>query len=200
MNNMQIFLFIFFHFFVSRSVSENYQKSGSSSSGSVPTKIHPFLKSPTWNRPQTSLYHRANSLELDPTFDPSCQPTLLPSSQPSEQPTRLPTAQPTRPPSSQPISEPSAQPTSQPTDQPSCQPTTRPTFRSRHFSYTGAMETYIVPSSIHYIEVDIAGAAGGSNGGGFPGFGARVQTSIPVTPGSTLYIFFLTRWPIKCRF
>jgi hypothetical protein len=92
-------------------------------------------------------------------------------------------------PSSQPSSQPSMQPTRQPSSQPSTQPTTRPTFHSRQFVFTGAMETFTVPTSVTYIDVDITGAAGGGTGNGFPGFGARVQTSIPVTPGSTLYIF-----------
>jgi hypothetical protein len=55
------------------------------------------------------------------------------------------------------------------------------------FSYTGYLQNYTVPSSFYAVNVDITGAAGG--GGASAGSGARVQTTLFVTPGSTLYIY-----------
>jgi hypothetical protein len=59
------------------------------------------------------------------------------------------------------------------------------------FGYTGSIQTLEVPADVQYITVDITGAAGGVDavGGGAPGFGARVQTTIPVVGGSVLNIF-----------
>ncbi len=58
------------------------------------------------------------------------------------------------------------------------------------FSYTGAMQTYVVPPGITQITVDMSGAQGGNsqsfNAGGL---GGRVQATLNVTPGQTLNIF-----------
>jgi hypothetical protein len=158
-NRMRIFIFILFQFSFSKCFSNQ-----NSSFSSVPSGAN-NLNSSLWNRQQTSRFHRTHPLVLEPTFQPSGQPTNHPTCQPS------------------------LQPSTQPTNVPSSRPTTRPTFRSRQYLFTGAMQSFTVPASVAYIDVDITGAAGGGIGNGFPGFGARVQTSIPVTPGSTLYIF-----------
>jgi hypothetical protein len=67
------------------------------------------------------------------------------------------------------------------------------------FNYTGEPQTWIVPSDVSSIIVDMAGASGGdgtlgswANGNsssGSPGLGARVQTTLSVLPGSTLNIY-----------
>jgi len=57
---------------------------------------------------------------------------------------------------------------------------------SQTFSYTGSLQTYTVPFKVYSINVDARGARGG---GGVSGFGARVQTTLSVTPGETLYIY-----------
>ncbi len=56
------------------------------------------------------------------------------------------------------------------------------------FNYTGAQQTYTVPAGVTSIDVDVRGARGqtttvaGGNGG-------RVQATMNVTPGQTLYIY-----------
>ncbi len=57
-------------------------------------------------------------------------------------------------------------------------------------SYTGAMQTYVVPAGITQITVDMSGAQGG-NSQSFDagGLGGRVQATLNVTPGQTLNIF-----------
>lgn len=59
------------------------------------------------------------------------------------------------------------------------------------FAYTGSLQTYVVPSGITSIQVDMAGGAGGGASNTEPGggrAGGRVQATIPVTPGQTLYV------------
>ena len=56
------------------------------------------------------------------------------------------------------------------------------------FSYTGAVQTYTVPLNTASITVTLAGAQGGGTGGYPPGFGARVTTTLTVTPGTTYTI------------
>ncbi|MDI6787839.1 MAG: fibronectin type III domain-containing protein, partial [Planctomycetota bacterium] len=53
------------------------------------------------------------------------------------------------------------------------------------FDYTGSQQTWIVPAGVTSIQVDVRGAQGTFNGGN----GARVQTTLSVTPGETLYIY-----------
>jgi hypothetical protein len=58
------------------------------------------------------------------------------------------------------------------------------------FNYTGGQQTWQVPAGIISITVDAKGAQGGNGGyGGVGGNGARVQTTLTVTPGQTLYIY-----------
>lgn len=54
------------------------------------------------------------------------------------------------------------------------------------FSYTGAQQTWVVPAGITSVTVDLYGAGGV---GGSPGKGGRVQTTLAVTPGETLYLY-----------
>jgi hypothetical protein len=71
--------------------------------------------------------------------------------------------------------------------QPTPSPTTQSTFS---FSYTGSVQSVTVPGSATAMFVDISGAASGTAGsGGTPGKGARVQTQLPVTPGTVIYIY-----------
>jgi len=64
------------------------------------------------------------------------------------------------------------------------------------FNYTGAVQTYTVPAGITTLDIDMLGASGGySFAGGItqttdiPGNGGRVQTTLTVTPGTTLNIY-----------
>ena len=57
----------------------------------------------------------------------------------------------------------------------------------QNFNYTGATQTFVVPSCVTSISVTARGAQGGTSGyaGGLAGFASGVMT---VTPGQTLYI------------
>ncbi len=57
------------------------------------------------------------------------------------------------------------------------------------FSYTGSQQTWTVPNGVTSITVDAHGAGGGDSGGKSGGNGARVQTTLTVTPGNVLYIY-----------
>lgn len=70
------------------------------------------------------------------------------------------------------------------------------TAQTTTFNYTGAMQTYVVPAGVTSLDIDMSGARGGygtssvnSGGPNIPGFGGRVQTTLDVTPGQTLYIY-----------
>ena len=56
------------------------------------------------------------------------------------------------------------------------------------FSYTGAAQTFMVPTGITSIRVDARGAAGGSVHAAAGGKGARVQGTLGVTSGETLQV------------
>jgi hypothetical protein len=60
---------------------------------------------------------------------------------------------------------------------------------SQVFNYTGVQQTFIVPNGVTSITVDAYGAQGGSNWSGNVNYGGYVQADIPVTPGTTLYIY-----------
>ncbi|SUJ00987.1 Glycine rich protein [Sphingobacterium spiritivorum] len=68
---------------------------------------------------------------------------------------------------------------------------------SQTYSYTGAMQTFVVPAGVTSIRVDVKGAQGGSaiynQGSAKPddlgGKGGRVTAEYPVTPGQTIYVF-----------
>ena len=60
---------------------------------------------------------------------------------------------------------------------------------SKTFTYTGAEQTFKVPTGVTSIAVDATGAVGGRGLGKKPSFGGRTQATIPVTPAETLYVF-----------
>ncbi len=57
------------------------------------------------------------------------------------------------------------------------------------FSYTGAMQTYVVPAGCSGVTIDLAGGQGGTYSSGIGGKGGRVQCNLAVTPGETLYVY-----------
>jgi hypothetical protein len=56
-------------------------------------------------------------------------------------------------------------------------------------NYTGGEQQWAVPAGVTSVQVDVKGAQGGSAGYGVPGKGGRVQTTLIVTPGETLYVY-----------
>ncbi len=61
--------------------------------------------------------------------------------------------------------------------------------QSVSFSYTGSVQTYIVPKDVSSIAIDMSGAAGGSTSISEGGAGGRVQCSLAVTPGDAIYLY-----------
>jgi len=65
------------------------------------------------------------------------------------------------------------------------------------FNYTGSAQTFTVPTDVTSISVDAYGASSSVSSGNYAGYcgsgyqakGGRVQTSLSVTPGQTLYIY-----------
>lgn len=62
-----------------------------------------------------------------------------------------------------------------------------PTVNST-FSYTGADQSFLVPTGVTALVVKMWGAGGGGNGSGKGGGGAYVEGTLTVTPGETLTI------------
>ncbi len=62
-----------------------------------------------------------------------------------------------------------------------------------NFSYTGAVQTWTVPTGVTSVNIDAQGAAGGaatsSLGVTTPGKGGRVRGTLAVTPGTVLYVY-----------
>ena len=56
-------------------------------------------------------------------------------------------------------------------------------------NYTGAVQTWVVPTGVTSLNVDISGAKGGNGTTGTGGNGGRVQTTLTVIPGTTLNIY-----------
>ena len=56
-------------------------------------------------------------------------------------------------------------------------------------NFTGGLQTFVVPSGVTSLNVDIRGAQGGRGTTGTGGNGGRVQTDIVVTPGATINIY-----------
>jgi hypothetical protein len=56
------------------------------------------------------------------------------------------------------------------------------------FSYTGASQSFSVPSGVTSLTISITGASGGADGIYLGGLGATVQTTLTVTAGSIYYI------------
>lgn len=62
-------------------------------------------------------------------------------------------------------------------------------INTQTFSYTGAIQQFIVPNRVTAIQVNAVGAKGGTGGGGQAGgAGANITSTINVTPGQILYI------------
>jgi hypothetical protein len=67
------------------------------------------------------------------------------------------------------------------------------------FSYTGAVQQYVVPAGVFAVEIEATGA-GGSAGPATsskpPGAGGRVTGTLAVSPGQTLYVYVggQSRW------
>lgn len=60
---------------------------------------------------------------------------------------------------------------------------------SLNFSFTGSIQTFIVPNRVTSIKVRAIGAKGGTGAGGqVGGAGANITTTLNVTPGQVLYI------------
>jgi hypothetical protein len=59
------------------------------------------------------------------------------------------------------------------------------------FSYTGNVQSYVIPNDVNSMYVDLTGAAGFTCAGnvGHAGYGGRVQSFFQLVPGSTLYIY-----------
>lgn len=57
------------------------------------------------------------------------------------------------------------------------------------FDYTGDFQTYTVPEGCKKLEVDVVAAKGGGYNNAVGGKGGRVEATLNVTPGQTLYIY-----------
>ena len=122
---------------------------------------------------------------LDPSSSPTTAPTQSQTLTPSLYPSRDPTPDPTLIPT--PVSAPVLTPVAM-------APSAVPITSTVTFSYTGEVQTYVVPMGVTSITVDMAGGAGGntvcanycpSSGG----LGGRIVTTLSVTGGQTLYVF-----------
>ncbi len=68
-------------------------------------------------------------------------------------------------------------------------------YVNKTFNYTGAAQTFTVPAGVTSLIADLKGAAGGRAASfdgypyGYPGYGGRVEATIPVTPGQVLTFY-----------
>lgn len=60
------------------------------------------------------------------------------------------------------------------------------TAQTTTFTYTGAVQTYVVPPCVTSVTINALGAQGGGTSGGL---GGSATATVPVTPGSTLYVY-----------
>jgi hypothetical protein len=60
---------------------------------------------------------------------------------------------------------------------------------SREFAFTGDRAQFVVPPDVCRVRIEAAGASGGAQGAaGTPGLGARVETTLRVSPGEVLLV------------
>ncbi len=59
---------------------------------------------------------------------------------------------------------------------------------SQTFSYTGAIDSFVVPAGVTDITIQAFGAQGGGSNGGAGGLGASISGDFSVTPGETLTV------------
>lgn len=64
-----------------------------------------------------------------------------------------------------------------------------PTGNCQTFTYTGSMQTFVVPMGVTSINVAAWGAQGGGIGTVQGGLGGTTTGQVPVTPGETIYVF-----------
>ncbi len=57
------------------------------------------------------------------------------------------------------------------------------------FSYTGGVQTFVVPAGVTKLTVEAYGAEGGADGAVAGGKGGEVKGEVTVTPGSTVYVY-----------
>jgi hypothetical protein len=59
------------------------------------------------------------------------------------------------------------------------------------FNYTGAMQSFIVPSGVNYLDVLVWGGGGGSyvNKSAYAGYGLLLSAHIPITSGTICYLY-----------
>jgi hypothetical protein len=64
-----------------------------------------------------------------------------------------------------------------------------PLFNTLTFQYTGAAQTWTVPSGVHWATFDVFGAQGGGDGLSFAGgYGGETTVAVALTPGQTLQL------------
>jgi hypothetical protein len=57
-----------------------------------------------------------------------------------------------------------------------------------NFTYTGLMQSFVVPSGVTSLSVIATGASGADSVYNAGGFGSKVQTTLAVVPGAIYYI------------
>jgi hypothetical protein len=65
------------------------------------------------------------------------------------------------------------------------------TGQTTTFSYTGSLQTYVVPAGVSALIIDMTGGRGGNSYGsyGLGAYGGRVQCTLAATPGTTLNVY-----------
>jgi hypothetical protein len=63
------------------------------------------------------------------------------------------------------------------------------TLTTANFAATGAVQTFVVPAGVSWLQLDASGAQGGNGSTGVGGLGGRTQGALEVVPGETLYFY-----------
>jgi hypothetical protein len=61
------------------------------------------------------------------------------------------------------------------------------TLTTANYAATGAVQTFVVPAGVSWLQLDASGAQGGNGSTGVGGLGGRTQGALEVVPGETLY-------------